>query len=49
MLLGTDIVYAGDELPILEWVRTLEVEEHVRSAISQGNARRVLGLDPTAK
>ena len=44
MLLGTDIVHANDELPILEWLRTLDVPEEVRVAIADGNARRVLGL-----
>ena len=44
MLLGTDIVHAGDELPILEWLRTLDVSDEVRAAIAGGNARRLLGL-----
>ena len=44
LLLGTDIVYAGDELPILKWIRTLDVSEEIRCAIASGNARRVLGL-----
>jgi predicted TIM-barrel fold metal-dependent hydrolase len=46
MLLGTDIVYANDKLPILEWLRTLEVPAETRQAIADANARRVLGLDP---
>jgi len=46
MLLGTDIVHAGDALPILRWLRTLDVPQEVRAAIADGNARRVLGLGP---
>ena len=49
MLLGTDIVYAGDQLPVLEWIRTLDVDDPVRSAISDGNARRILGLGSVGK
>jgi predicted TIM-barrel fold metal-dependent hydrolase len=44
MLLGTDIVKAGDALPILDWLRTLDAPEEVRRAIGGGNARRLLGL-----
>jgi predicted TIM-barrel fold metal-dependent hydrolase len=45
MLLGTDIVHANDELPILEWLRRVDVSDGVRAAIADGNARRVLELD----
>ncbi|MBN1641638.1 MAG: amidohydrolase family protein [Anaerolineae bacterium] len=45
MLLGTDIVGAGDALPILGWLKALDVDEDVRQAIGGGNARRLLGLD----
>jgi len=45
MLLGTDIVSPNDELPILRWLRDLDVPEHIREAIGDGNARRLLGLD----
>jgi len=44
MLLGTDIVHPGDELPILGWLRTIDVPEAVRAAIAGGNARRLLGI-----
>jgi predicted TIM-barrel fold metal-dependent hydrolase len=47
MLLGTDIVFANDELPILQWLRSLDVSEEVRHAIADGNARRVLGISAT--
>jgi uncharacterized protein len=45
MLFGTDIVFPGDPLPIVGWLRNLAVPEEVREAIAEGNARRVLGLD----
>jgi len=44
MLFGTDIVHPNDELPIVGWLRTLDVSEQVRQAIAEGNARRLLGL-----
>jgi predicted TIM-barrel fold metal-dependent hydrolase len=44
MLLGTDIVHANDRLPILDWLRALDVREEVRIAIADGNARRLLGI-----
>jgi predicted TIM-barrel fold metal-dependent hydrolase len=44
MLLGTDIVQPNDDLPILGWLRHLDVPEEIRRAIADGNARRVLGL-----
>jgi predicted TIM-barrel fold metal-dependent hydrolase len=44
MLLGTDIVFANAELPILQWLKALDVSQTVRHAIADGNARRVLGL-----
>jgi predicted TIM-barrel fold metal-dependent hydrolase len=47
MLLGTDIVHANDRLPILDWLRTLDVPDEIRLAIADANARRVLGIDPT--
>jgi predicted TIM-barrel fold metal-dependent hydrolase len=45
MLLGTDIVSPNDGLPILAWLRALDIPEEVRQAIAEGNARRVLGLE----
>ena len=43
-LLGTDLVRPNDRLPIVEWLRTLDVSEEIRHAIADGNARRMLGL-----
>ncbi|NLF01080.1 MAG: amidohydrolase family protein [Anaerolineales bacterium] len=45
MLLGTDIVFVGDALPILDWMRTLNVGEEKHYAICEGNARRVLKME----
>lgn len=45
MLFGTDIVFPGDPLPIVGWLRELVVSEEVRQAIAEGNGRRLLGLD----
>ena len=45
MLLGTDIVHVNDRLPILDWLRTLDVPAGMRHAIADANARRVLGID----
>ncbi len=47
MLFGTDIVFPGDRLPIVGWLRDLDVSEEVRQAIAEGNARRVLGSTPS--
>ncbi len=44
-LFGTDICGSGEPLPIIEWIRTVEVSEEVRQAIADGNARKLLGLD----
>jgi predicted TIM-barrel fold metal-dependent hydrolase len=44
MLFGTDIVSPNDRLPIVQWLRTLDVPDDVRHAIGDGNARRLLGL-----
>jgi len=46
MLLGTDIVSPNDKLPIVAWLAALDVSEQVRDAIADGNARRLLGLEP---
>lgn len=45
MLLGTDIVYANDKLPIIQWLRDLPINAEMRAAIGDGNARRLLGLE----
>jgi predicted TIM-barrel fold metal-dependent hydrolase len=47
MLLGTDIVHANDRLPILGWLRMLDVPAEIRQAIGKANACRVLGIAPT--
>jgi predicted TIM-barrel fold metal-dependent hydrolase len=51
MLFGTDIVGANQDLPIVRWLRDLDVSAEVRQAIADGNARRLLGLasDSTAR
>lgn len=51
MLFGTDVVFARDDLPIVKWLKELDVTEGVRQAIADGNARRVLGIcgDSTRK
>jgi predicted TIM-barrel fold metal-dependent hydrolase len=45
LLFGTDYMWHGHELPIIEWMRDLDVSDEVREAIARGNARRVLRLD----
>ena len=44
MLFGTDIVFANQQLPIVNWVKDLDVNDEVRRAIAGGNAKRLLGL-----
>lgn len=44
MLFGTDIVNVNDKLPIIEWLRTLDVSEEIRNAIADENARRILDI-----
>lgn len=44
MLFGTDIVRANQDLPIVNWLKTLEVSDEIRHAIADGNARKLLGL-----
>lgn len=44
LLFGTDICYANEPLPIIEWMRTTPMPESMRQAISEGNARAILGL-----
>ena len=44
MLFGTDIVYPGDALPIVDWLRNLDVSKEIQQAIAAENARRLLGL-----
>lgn len=44
MLWGTDICFARQKLPQVEWIKSLPVAEDVREAIAHGNATRLLGL-----
>ena len=44
MLFGTDVCFAGDPLPIVDWLAGLSVDEEKRRAIAGGNARRLLKL-----
>lgn len=44
LLFGTDVCYANEPLPIIEWMRTAPMDEAVRRAIAEDNARRLLGL-----
>jgi len=45
LLWGTDYMGAGQELPHVAWMKTLEAPEPIRAAIASGNARRLLKLD----
>ncbi|MBC7289087.1 MAG: amidohydrolase family protein [Armatimonadetes bacterium] len=44
LLFGTDIMGPGWELKQVEWLRSLDVPQEVKSAIAHGNARRLLRL-----
>lgn len=44
MLFGTDLCGPGQPLPIVQWLKALDVTEEVHEAIAEENARRVLGL-----
>jgi predicted TIM-barrel fold metal-dependent hydrolase len=44
LLFGTDVCYGNEKLPIIEWMRETPMDESVRSAIAEGNARKLLGL-----
>jgi len=44
LLWGTDYCLVHQETPQVEWLRGLDVTDEVREAISDGNARRVIGL-----
>ena len=48
LLWGTDIVGVGQDLPQVAWIRSLDISEEVRTAIADGNARRLLGLTAPA-
>lgn len=44
LLFGTDVCYANERLPIIEWMRTTPMDEGVRQAISEDNAGKLLKL-----
>jgi len=44
LLFGTDYLYPSQELPIIDFIKTLPIDEQHRSAIIQGNAERLLRL-----
>jgi len=44
LLFGTDICYANEALPIIEWMRTTPMSPAVRQTIAEDNARVLLGL-----
>jgi len=44
LFFGTDVCYANEKLPIIEWMRTTPMDESIRQAIAEGNACKVLGL-----
>lgn len=45
LLFGTDIVHVNSALPIVEWMKTVDVTPEVREAIADGNARSLLGIE----
>ncbi len=44
LLFGTDICYASDSLPIIEWMNKTPMDSGIRRAIAEDNAVRLLGL-----
>jgi predicted TIM-barrel fold metal-dependent hydrolase len=46
LLFGTDYLEPGQALPIVEWIKTVDLPAEHREAIMAGNARRLLGLTP---
>lgn len=44
LLFGTDYLKPGQECPIVEWVRKVDISEEWREAIQEGNLRRLLRL-----
>jgi predicted TIM-barrel fold metal-dependent hydrolase len=44
LMFGSDIVWAGQDTPQIEWLRDLDVAKDARQAIAADNARRVLRL-----
>ncbi|HJN18013.1 MAG TPA: amidohydrolase family protein [Armatimonadota bacterium] len=44
LMFGTDGVYAQQDLPQFEWMRSTDMTGEMREAIASGNARKLLGL-----
>jgi predicted TIM-barrel fold metal-dependent hydrolase len=44
LMFGTDVVFHTHHIPQFEWFGTLDIPADMRTAIAEGNARRVLGL-----
>ena len=44
LLFGTDLLYREQEVPILRMREVLDVPDNVYTAITRGNAERLLGL-----
>jgi predicted TIM-barrel fold metal-dependent hydrolase len=45
LLFGTDVVWPGQPLPIVQWMKTVDLPADRRQAIMSGNARRLLRLE----
>jgi len=43
LLFGTDYLCPGQECPIVDWIKRLEIEPEKREAIEEGNLLRILG------
>jgi predicted TIM-barrel fold metal-dependent hydrolase len=41
---GTDIVYPGHPIPLIKWLKELDMPQEIREAIAFRNARRLLGI-----
>jgi len=46
LLFGTDYLRPGQECPIMEWIREVDIPEEWRKAIQGENLRRLLGMAP---
>ena len=44
LMFGTDVCYANEPLPIIQWMRNLPVSETIRQALTDGNAEKLLRL-----
>ncbi len=45
MLFATDYFIANQEIPHMEWLASLDLDDEVRRAIASANARRILRMD----